>query len=253
MPTSPPRYVVASCHVEAPLDDRVWEAFSRLQAARPGGIPVAALIRLPHDAAGEDRALWLERARAAAARGAFGLHIHWLGPKQATPVGIDAAPPLLREAEWVRSEGLRPTLFCGGRWHMDRGVADVCARLGYADCTARRSRPTYFTDERWAQLAEPTTVVLADGLSYVALPSTHSPREAIRAAFTGNLPAWTHLAFHDTDLLVARRRAAVIAALRLLGRLRRPGDLAALAAQPPVVRVRWDEIERGGAAHAAVA
>src|SRR5437773_4904158 len=64
---APTPYAFVSCHVERPLDDAVWAAFSRFQARRAGGFAIAALIRPPE--AGEDEALWLARAREAAARG----------------------------------------------------------------------------------------------------------------------------------------------------------------------------------------
>lgn len=246
--TKSQRYVVASCHVEEPLDDRVWEAFSRLQRNRPGGIPVAALMRLPHDDAGEDRHLWLARAREAQARAPFGMHIHWTSPSHARQTGGDPSEVLLREAAWLRSEGLTTRLFCGGRWYFDLAVAEACTRVGYADCTMRRHRPRYFgADESWAQLDAPATVTLPDGSNLVGLPSTHSPGEAIRAALGGALDSWTHLAFHDTDLVSPSRRHAVVAALRLLGHLGQPGDLAALAAGTPTARATWADVERGPA------
>ena len=52
-PTVTERYAVVSCHVERPLDDRVWAAFAAFQARPPGGIRVAALIRPPDPEAGE--------------------------------------------------------------------------------------------------------------------------------------------------------------------------------------------------------
>src|SRR5438105_3920939 len=63
MAAHPPAAV--SCHVERPLDDRVWAAFSRLQASRPGGFSIAALMRPPDAEEHEDEARGLERARAA--------------------------------------------------------------------------------------------------------------------------------------------------------------------------------------------
>jgi hypothetical protein len=51
------RYAVVSCHVERPLDDRVWTAFERLLERRPGGFAVTALIRPPHAGSGEDAEL----------------------------------------------------------------------------------------------------------------------------------------------------------------------------------------------------
>src|SRR4051812_44092886 len=81
------RYAVASCHVERPLDDRVWKRFARLQARRPGGFRIAALMRPPDAAADEDEELWLARAREAAARAPFGLHTHFVGVAHARPAG----------------------------------------------------------------------------------------------------------------------------------------------------------------------
>ena len=66
MPAGP--VAVVSCHVERPLDDDAWRRFDALQRRRPGGFDVIALIRPPDPAHGEDEELWLERARAAAAR-----------------------------------------------------------------------------------------------------------------------------------------------------------------------------------------
>jgi hypothetical protein len=85
------RYAVVSCHVERPLDDEVWERFAALQARRPGGFRIAALMRPPDPEAGEDEILWLGRARAAAENGPLGLHTHWTAPDHARPTGGDPA------------------------------------------------------------------------------------------------------------------------------------------------------------------
>src|SRR5438105_1112624 len=66
------RYAVVSCHVERPLDDAVWRAFSDLQERRPSGFRIAALIRPPDPAAGEDEQEWVARASEAAERGLLG-------------------------------------------------------------------------------------------------------------------------------------------------------------------------------------
>ena len=128
---------VVSCHVECPLDGAIWRRFSALQRR----FPVAALMRPPH--AGEDRELWLERAREAAARGPLGHHPHWTSPAHARPSegSGDPATRVRDEAAWLSEHGLEPTLFCGGGWYMDEGVAEAVAELGYADCTARRQAP----------------------------------------------------------------------------------------------------------------
>ena len=124
MPTSSERYAVVSCHVERPLDDAVWRRFAALQARRPGSLAVAALIRPPDAAAGElDEALWLARAREAAARGPLGHHTHFTSPTHARPTGGETGARVLREGAWLREQGLSPTLFCGGGWYTDRSVA----------------------------------------------------------------------------------------------------------------------------------
>src|SRR5438128_9043084 len=76
-------YAVVSCHVERPLDDRVWARYSALIRRRPAGFAVTSLLRAPHD--GEDRDLFVERAREAAALGPFGHHTHWTSPTHARP------------------------------------------------------------------------------------------------------------------------------------------------------------------------
>ena len=63
--TSRERYAVVSCHVERLLDDAVWARFSALQDARPGGFPIAALMRPADPAFGEDESRWVERAESA--------------------------------------------------------------------------------------------------------------------------------------------------------------------------------------------
>src|SRR5881398_2493305 len=136
MPARPAAAV--SCHVERPLDNRAWSRFSHLQASRPGGLAIAALMRPPDRGAGEDAGRWLVRARAAGARGPFGLHTHWTSPSHARPTGgkVRPAERVARELEWLRERGLEPTLFAGGGWYVDEGVVETLAAAGLADCTA---------------------------------------------------------------------------------------------------------------------
>jgi hypothetical protein len=198
---------VVSCHLERPLDDEAWARFSRLQERRPGGFAIAALIRPPHE--GEDRGLWLERAREAAARGPLGHHTHWTSPTHARPTGGDPGARVREEGEWLRAQGLAPTLFCGGGWYMDEGVARAVAELGYTDCTARSRGPC--------------RVRLADGVEVPELPTTHSVG-ALARGVVGGLPRYVHAYFHDYDLLDPRRRLALEAGLALLGRRRTPSN-----------------------------
>jgi hypothetical protein len=249
-PTVTERYAVASCHVERPLDDRVWAAFAALQERPPGGISVAALMRPPDRDAGEhDEATWLERARAAAQRGPLGHHTHFTGPAHARPTGGDPAARVAREGAWLREQGLAPTLFCGGGWYTDASVAEACAALGYTDVTPRTSRPAYLPDgAAWAELDRPARIDLGI-TTLVAVPTTHGAGDLLRAlARPGRLPARVHAYFHDTDLVDPRRRRLIVLGLRLLARRRPRSDLdgvAATLASAPVVP--WAQIGRGEA------
>ncbi len=233
--TSSKRYAVVSCHVERPLDDRVWARFAALQDARPGGFAIAALIRPPDPDAGEDAGLWLTRAREASERGPFGHHTHWTAPDHARPTGDGNPADRVRgEAAWLREQGLEPTLFCGGGWYSDLGVAQACADLGYVDCTATAYRPGYLSaDAPRLGLAAPAQVVLPSGSRLLELPSTHSLGMLVREVLSrGGVQAeLVHVHFHDTDLADTRRRLALGWALRALGRRRQPTDLDALASR----------------------
>jgi hypothetical protein len=242
---------VVSCHVERPLDDRVWAAFSSVQRRRPGGLAIAALMRPPDPEAGErDEERWLARAREAAARGPLGHHTHFTSPTHARPTAGDPAERVRREAEWLEERDLRPTLFCGGGWYTDRSVALACAELGYADCTPRASRPGYLPDgAAWAQLGAPAQIDVA-GSTIVAVPTTHGAGALARAVLLPRLPARVHAYFHDTDLVARPRRALIVGALRILGLRGAATDLDALAA---AVRadghvVAWADVARGEAA-----
>jgi hypothetical protein len=230
-----------SCHVERPLDDRCWAAFSDLQGRRPGGFAISALLRPPDPDAGESETLWLARARIAATRGPLGHHTHWGGAAQARPVDGDAAGRVRQEAAWLRERGLEPRLFCGGGWYTDEDVARALAELGYADCTATAFRPSYLArDAPWLSLDEPGWLRVGDARLF-ELPSTHSLGMAVRAAF-GRLPAYVHVYFHDTELLDSLRRRALTAALTMIARRRRPTPLDAVSAEAETAFAeRWRE------------
>jgi hypothetical protein len=224
-------YAAVSCHVEAPLDDRVWKRFTDLQRRRPGGFRIAALMRPPGD--GESERVWLERARQAVAEGVLGHHTHFVGATHARPSARDPAHAarVLTEAEWLRSQGLDPRFFCGGGWYIDEEVAEVIGELGYVDCTAVAFRPSYLApDSIWLHAGRPTWLVLPSGRRLLELPATHSLGMALRGALDPQpLADVVHVYFHDTDLLDAKRRIGLELALRVLGRRRHPVDLDSLA------------------------
>jgi hypothetical protein len=239
-------YAVVSCHVERPLDDDCWRRFSDVQARRPGGFSIAALLRPPDPKAGEEAELWLERAREAARRGPLGHHTHFVGPAHARPAagdGAEHAERVRHEALWMREHGLEPRLFCGGGWYMDEHVAEVLAELGCADCTGTAFVPSYLTDGARRLSAEsPAWLTLPGGQRLLELPSTHSLGMAARAS-TASLPAYVHVYFHDTDLLSAKRRAALRWALALLGRRCDVTDLDRLREAPNVLPQRTFALE----------
>jgi hypothetical protein len=221
---------VVSCHVERPLDDAAWTAFAALQARRPGGLEIAALVRPPDPGAGESESLWLARARITSANGPFGLHTHWGGPEQARPAGGDPAARVREQVGWLHERGLRPRLFAGGGWYLDERVASALAELGLADCTATAFRPSYLApDAPRLALAEPVRLRVG-GAHLLELPATHSLGMAARAVLRG-LPDYVHLYFHDTDLLDRKRARALEWTLRILGRRRRPERLDRLEAE----------------------
>lgn len=245
------RYAVVSCHVERPLDDRCWSRFQALQARKPGGFRIAALVRPPDAEAGEDEQRWLERARAASQHGPFGLHTHFGPPDRARPAapGTEHSERVRRQAGWLEAKGLVPTLFCAGGWYMDEELAEAVIDVGLVDCSATAFRPGYLTpgDPR-LDAAVPTRIVMPSGARLLELPSTHSLGMAARAAFLPGLGSRVvHVYFHDTDLLSARRRVALEAALCLLGRRRRPIDLDELAEAAVAVapEVPFDQVFAG--------
>lgn len=218
---------VVSCHVERPLDDECWRLFMSLQARRPGGFAIAALLRPPDESAGEDSELWLERAHEAAEQGPLGHHTHFVGPAHARPAtgGDEHAERVRREAVWLREHGLDARLFCGGGWYIDGEVAAALAELGYADCTGTAFVPVYLSEGDLRLSADrPAWLTFPAGGRLLELPTTHSLGMAARAAL-GALPPYVHVYFHDTDLLSHTRRAALQVGLAALSRRCEATDL----------------------------
>ncbi len=234
-------HAVVSCHVERPLDDRVWHAFESLLRRRPGGFVVTPLLRPPHAASGENDELWLERARRVQALAPLGHHTHWGGPSQARPQGeVDAAAVVREEAAWFREHDLEPGFFCGGGWYLDLGLAETLASFGYVDCTATTFRQQYLDEgSPRLQLPEPSRLRLPSGASLLELPATHSLGMLARGFH--RLPALVHLHFHDWELVDRKRALALEGLLRLLSVRRRPlriDQLAERAAAAP--ELAWE-------------
>lgn len=201
------RAAVVSCHVERPLDDRVWGRFARLQLRRPGGFRIAALMRPPDPNHGENELAWLSRARAATERGPFGLHTHWTSPDHARPSDGEPATRVREEIEWLRARRLEPRYFCGGGWYTDDDVRRVVAEAGLVDCTATTFSLAYGFESR-----------VVHGPDRGLIPATHSLGMLVRAR---ELQDFVHVYFHDTDLLDRKRALALELGLRTLA-LRRP-------------------------------
>lgn len=230
------RYAVVSCHVERPLDDRVWRAFSRLQARAPGGFRIAALMRPPDGAAREDEETWLERAREAAVHGPLGHHTHFGGPDTARPpAGVDAVARFRGEVKWLQANGVRPRFYCAGGWYLDAALAAEIALAGYVDCSAVSfSLPWLGAGDPRARLVAPARL---EGL--LEIPTTHSLGSAARAL--ARLPDGVHVHFHDWELTSPRRRLLLTVVLTALARLRPVRDLdevaSAVAEAAPAVSI----------------
>ena len=236
-------YAVVSCHVERVNDDRVWERYVALQRRRPGGIPIASLLRPPAD--GENAEVWVARAREAASLAPYGHHVHWTSPTHARPTDEDPAARVQEEGAWFRAHNLEPRFFCGGGWFTDVSVAEAVADLGYIDCTALAWRPTYLAaGEPWVELDQPAWVRLPSGRDLLTIPTTHSFGMLARSIAKA-LPPVVHMHFHDYELLDRRRAVAIDAVLRLLALRRRP---VALGEVPATTEADFRSIWRGGEA-----
>ena len=205
-------YAVVSCHVERPLDDEVWERYRALLERRPGGFPIASLMRPP--AEGEDEALFVARAREAAVARA-------LRP----PHPLDVADP--RAADRARSRGRGAPRGRLAARAGPRAALLLRRRLVHRrrrDRRRRRPRVHRLHRDGLAALVPAARArrapgspsrpgcVLRDGRRVLELPTTHS-LGALARSLLGSLPPVVHVHFHDYELLEGRRRAALSSAL----------------------------------------
>lgn len=219
-------YAIVSCHVERPLDDRIWEAFERLLERRPSGFVVTPFVRPPAD--GEDEAVWLARVRRIAELAPLGHHTHWGGVEQARPKSVDASLLVREQAKWLRTNGLSPKYFCGGGWYFDVPLAQTLADLDYVDCSATTFRQSYLDDDApRLQLATPHRLRLPSGATLLELPATHSLGMLGRSLLRLRGPV--HMHFHDWELVSPKRATALALVLKMLRLQRRPLTIDELA------------------------
>ncbi len=194
--------------------------FVALQARRPGGFPIAALLRPPDAAAGEDASYGSsEHGRPRA--GPLGHHTHFVGPDAcpAAAGGGGHADRVRREALWLREHGLEPRLFCGGGWYIDEEVAAVLAELGYADCTGTAFVPSYLGEgEPRLAADEPAWLTLAQGRRLLELPSTHSLGMAARGGDRARSRRTSMCTSTTRTCCRRKRRIALRIALEVLSR-----------------------------------
>ena len=201
------RYAVVSCHVERPLDDDVWQRFGALQARRPGGFAIAALMR-PPDAARRGRgALARARARGAVRAGRSGCTR--TGPRPTTRVrrrAIRRRSCASKAAGSSRSASshalLRRRLV-----HRRRAWPMRSRELGYADCTATAFRPDYLAPGAAHLQAGRARLARARERPAPARAADDALARHACARRARSVPRQVvHAYFHDTDLLDRTRR-----------------------------------------------
>ena len=119
---------------------RSGSATATLLERRPGGFPIASLMRPP--AEGEDgRSFVGAGARGGRARAVRPPHPLDVADARAADRRPTRRPRCCARGRWLREQGLEPRFFCGGGWYTDADVMAAVAELGYADCTATAWRP----------------------------------------------------------------------------------------------------------------
>ena len=248
-PTVTERYAVVSCHVERPLDARVW-ARVRRTAAAPAGRDSR---RSAHPASGlrggRARRDDLARARARRGRPRASRPPHALHEPDARPAdrrrpgragrpGGSVAPRAraLRRPSSAAAAGTRTQAW---RRHVPRSDTWTSRRGRRARRTCRTGPPGRSSTGRRGSTSAPRPCS-------TAVPTTHGAGDLLRAVVRPGLPAQVHAYFHDTDLVDPRRRRLIALGLRLLARRRPASDLDAVAASLDAAPlVPWAEIGRG--------
>ena len=185
-------------------------------------------------AEGEDEALFVERAREAAALGPFGHHIHWTSPTHARPTGRrPGRRGAAARARWLREQGLEPRFFCGGGWYTDADVMAAVAELGYVDCTATAWRPSYLPPGApRAALDQPAWVRLDDGRRVLELPTHALARRGRALARAARCRPSSTSTSTTTSCSTRKRRAALDASTLRAARAPAPAGRARRARRP---------------------
>ena len=216
----------------------------------------------PTASAGEtDDERWLARAREAAARRPARAP-HALDEPDARASDrrrATRASGSLREGAWLaRARASAPTLFCGGGWYTDRGVAAACAALGYADCTPRAARPAYLAaDARVGRARTPARAPTRGRRRLVAAADAPTGgRRSARGARAGGCPTRVHVVLPRhrprRPPAAARRRGRAAAPRRRRRVARTLDDEARRPSRDAARASSGTTVARGGAGREAV-
>ena len=227
--------------------------FARLQQ-RPAGRISHRRARAPaRRAGGEDDALWLERAREAAARGPFGQHTHWTRPTTPGPPAATRARACCDEGAWLRERGAAADALLRRRLVHRRarrsGVRG--ARLRRLHAALRRGRRTSPTAPLGRSSAAPAWIKFRQvrPCSPSRPPARSASWRAGAIARQGSGEPVVHVYFHDTDLLDRKpaggRSARRSDCSRAAGS--RPTSMRSAPRSPHAPERPWASVARGGA------